>query len=169
MSRMTERVARQWSTPDTPRKNETNTSEESSSITDSTEYSSPRAKNASTPLRSRWSDLEEINRSRRGQRKIKDTQKVSSDERGLERLRTHKDRVNRGKHQDDRKRIIERKKGGDKRREKRGAIRRSEETQNEKQKGTSGSESSEERYGESDLEHAKRKKRSTRGIGISGS
>nr|XP_034171632.1 uncharacterized protein LOC117600377 isoform X1 [Osmia lignaria] len=157
MSRPRERLSRRWSTLDTTSKRKDSTSSgESSSPTNDIEYSPP-VKSTSTPLRNRWSDLEEINRSpqtRHARGKVEDIETTSSDE---TRLQRHK--VARGKHQDNRERA---KKGRYDRRGKRKHDRQSEELENEKQKETATSESSEKDNGEGDAECSKRKRRGFR-------
>lgn len=158
MSRPRERLSRRWSTLDTTsRRKDSTSSGESSSPTNDIEYSPP-VKSTSTPLRNRWSDLEEINRSpetRHVRGKVEDIETTSSDE---TRLQRHK--ATREKHQDNRGRA---KKGRYDRRGKRKYDRRSEESENEKQKETATSESSEEDNDEGDAEDSKRKRRGFRG------
>ncbi|KOC66898.1 Transmembrane protein 237 [Habropoda laboriosa] len=159
MSESKERISRRWSTAEVSRRNrDSSSTEETSSSTYSTEHSI-HVKNTSTPLRVRRSDLEKINRFRRGH---EDTEKeTSSDEKGSKRFRRHKERVGEEKYQ--RERIVARQTGGKhNRRVKRRPDRRSEESENEKQEETSDSGSSEENYGESDMERSKRKKRNVR-------
>lgn len=161
MIRSNERVSRRWSMPEPSRR--TDSTEESSSLTDSTEYS-PYVQHTSTPVRPRWSNLEEINRSRRSQRKIDETREASSDKRRrLKRFQRHREHVVREEHQDDRERAAERRKDGQNRRGKRRDNRRPEDTANKIQQDTSSLESSEKSYGGSELERSKRRKRNLTG------
>ncbi|XP_017766365.1 PREDICTED: TRAF3-interacting protein 1-like [Eufriesea mexicana] len=163
MNRSNERVSRRWSMPEPSCKTDSSNTEESSSLTDSTQYS-PYVQHTSTPVRPRWSNLEEINRSRRSQQKIDDTEEASSDKRRrLKRIQRHKEHVVREKYQDDHERTTERQKDRHNRRDKRRDSRRSEGTVNKIQEDTSSLESSEKSYGESELERSKRRKRNLTG------
>ncbi|CAL7936859.1 unnamed protein product [Xylocopa violacea] len=163
MSRSNERVSRRWSSPEASRRNDSTSTEESSSPTDSTEYS-PRLRNASTPLRTRWSDLDQINRSRRGQGKIVNPEEAFSDERRPQRLQKHKERVGREKCDNGRERVVEKQKGRyNQRHGKRRADSHSGDSEDdEEQQSTLSSGSSGENYGESEMERTKKKKRSYR-------
>nr|XP_003700946.1 PREDICTED: uncharacterized protein LOC100878767 [Megachile rotundata] len=150
MSRPRERLSRRWSTMETiSKRNDPSSSEESSSPTNSIEYSPP-AKSTSTPLRSRWSDLEQINRSPRHARGKVDDVEPSPDERRLQRHKAGRDKSQNSRRTEKRKERYDRhtKRKSD-----------SEESENEKRKETSTSESTEEDNGEGDGEHPKRKQR----------
>ncbi|XP_068971472.1 transmembrane protein 237-like isoform X2 [Bombus flavifrons] len=158
MNRTNERVLKRRSNPEVTRRNDSSSSEESSSVTESTEYS-PYVQNTSTPLRPRWTNSEEINRFRRGQGEIDDAEEVSSDKKGSKKFQRRKEHVDRKRYQDNRERIVEKQRGGHDRRNKRRHDRRSEDAANKRRKETSSSESSDKSYNESDLERSKRKKR----------
>ncbi|XP_043600816.1 uncharacterized protein LOC122575636 isoform X1 [Bombus pyrosoma] len=158
MNRTNERVLKRRSNPEVSRRNDSSSSEESSSVTESTEHS-PYVQNTSTPLRPRWTNSEEINRFRRGQGEIDDAEEVSSDKRESKKFQKRKEHVDRKRYQDDRERVVEKQRGGHDRRNKRRRDRRSEDAANKRRKETSSSESSEKNYNESDLERSKRKKR----------
>ena len=156
MNRLSERVSKRWSTPETTsRRNHSSSSEESSSLTDSTEHSL-HVQNTSTPLRPRWSNSGEINRSRRGQGDVEDTEEVSSDKKELRKFQRQKERVDRKRYQDNHERP---RGGGHDRRERQRHDRHFEDSANKKQKETSSSESSDKNYGESDFERSRKKKR----------
>nr|XP_033187726.1 uncharacterized protein LOC117155644 [Bombus vancouverensis nearcticus] len=146
------------SNPEVSRRNDSSSSEESSSVTESTEYS-PYVQNTSTPLRPRWTNSEETNRFRRGQGDIDDAEEVSSDKKGSKTFQRRKEHVDRKRYQDNRERIVEKQRGGHDRRNKRRHDRRSEDAANKRRKETSSSESSDKSYNESDLEQSKRKRR----------
>ncbi|XP_043509801.1 uncharacterized protein LOC122528579 [Frieseomelitta varia] len=154
MNRLNERVSRRWSTPGTSRRNHSSSSEESSSLTDSTEHSLC-VQNTSTPLRFEWSNSGEINRSRRGQGDIEDTEEVFSDKKELRKFQRQKERADRKRYQDNHERLRE----GHDRRERQRHDKRFEDSANKRQKKTSSSESSNKNYGESDFERSKKKKR----------
>lgn len=158
MNRANERVLKRRSNPEVSRRSDSSSSEESSSVTESIEYS-PYVQNTSTPLRPRWTNSEEINRFRRGQEEINDAEEVSSDKKGSKKFQRRKEHVDRKRYQDNRERVVERQRGGHDRRNKRRHDRRSEDAANKRRKGTSSSESSDKNYNESDLERSKRKKR----------
>ncbi|XP_076760233.1 uncharacterized protein LOC143428872 [Xylocopa sonorina] len=165
MSRSNERVSRRWSSPEASRRNDsTSTEESSSSPTDSTEYS-PRLRNASTPLRTRWSDLEQINRSRRGQGKVVDPEEAFSDEKRSQRLQKRKEHIGREKCENDRERVVEKQKGRCNQRHKRGRRggHSGDSEDDEEQQSTLSSGSFGENYGESEMERSKKRKRSYRG------
>ncbi|XP_060817691.1 uncharacterized protein LOC132908079 [Bombus pascuorum] len=157
MNRANERVLKRRSNPEVSRRNDSSSSEESSSVTESTEYS-PYVQNTSTPLRPRWTNSEEINRFRRGKGEINDAEEVSSDKRGSKKFQRRKEHVDRKRYQDNRERVVERQRGGHDRRNKRRHDRRSEDAATKRRKETSSSESSDKNYNESDLERSKRKK-----------
>ncbi|XP_016920301.1 uncharacterized protein LOC108002863 isoform X4 [Apis cerana] len=154
MSRSAERIPKRWNISDIPRRNESSSTEESSSLTDSTRYS-PYLQNTSTPLKTRWTNLEEIKKSRRGQEKFEDIEKASSNKKKLERFQKHRKNVGRRK-QDNHERVIEKQKEEHNRRDKR-KHEYSEDFGEKKQKEFD-SESSDKNYSESDLEKSKRKK-----------
>ncbi|KAK1131043.1 hypothetical protein K0M31_017343 [Melipona bicolor] len=154
MNRLNERVSKRWSTSETSRRNHSSSSEESSSLTDSTEHSL-HVQNTSTPLESGWSNSGEINRSRRGQGDIKGAEEVSSDKKELRKFQRQKERADRKRYQDNHERL----RRGHDRRERQRHDRRFEDSANKKQKETSSSESSDKNYGESDFERSKKKKR----------
>lgn len=86
MSRSTERIPKRWNISEIPRRNESSsTEEESSSPTDSTRYS-PYLQNTSTPLKTRWKNLEENKKSRRGQEKFEDIEKASSNKKKIRKI-----------------------------------------------------------------------------------
>ncbi|XP_076619453.1 uncharacterized protein LOC143340924 [Colletes latitarsis] len=150
MSRPSERASRRWSTVNASRRSDSNSTEDSSSATESNEYSS-YAKNISPPSRSRWTNSE-INRSRnREDRESQGTDEESSDEKDAERSRGRKDGTR--KKRQDHERIAPRPKGRHDRRGKRRS-RHSEESEVEKRKEMSA---------ESDPDHSKRKSREFRG------
>ncbi|KOX70939.1 hypothetical protein WN51_03368 [Melipona quadrifasciata] len=146
MNRLNERVSRRWSTSEISRRNHSSSSEESSSLTDSTEHSL-HVQNTSTPLGSGWSNSGEINRSRRGQGDIKGTEEVSSDKKELKKFQRQKERANRKRYQDNHERL----RRGHDRRERQRHDRRFEDSANKKQKETSSSESSNKNYGDDEL------------------
>lgn len=158
MNRTNERVLKRRSNPEVSRRNDSSSSEESSLVTESTEYS-PYVQNTSTPLRPRWTNSEETNRFRRGQGDIDDAEEVSSDKKGSKKFQRRKEHVDRKRYQDNRERIVEKQRGGHDRRNKRRHDRRSEDAANKRRKETSSSESSDKSYNESDLEQSKRKRR----------
>ena len=158
MNRTNKRVLKRRSNPEVSRRNDSSSSEESSSVTESTEHS-PHVQNTSTPLRPRWTNSEEINRFRREQREINDAEEVSSDKKGSKKFHRRKEHVDRKRYQDNREKIVEKQRGGHDRRDKRRHDVRSEDVANKRRKETSSSESSNKSYNESDLERSKRKKR----------
>lgn len=155
MSRSTERIPKRWNISEIPRRNESSsTEEESSSPTDSTRYS-PYLQNTSTPLKTRWKNLEENKKSRRGQEKFEDIEKASSNKKKLERFQKHRKHVGRRK-QDNHERVIEKQKEEHNRRDKR--KHEYSEDFGEKEQKEFDSESSDKNYSESNLEKSKRKK-----------
>lgn len=153
MNRLNEKVSRRWSTSETSRKNHSSSSEESSSLTDSTEHSL-HVQSTSTPVRPGWSNSGEINRFR-GKGDIEDTEEVSSDKKELRKFQRQKERVERKRYRDNHERL----RGGHDRHERQRHNRRFEDSANKKQKETSSSDSSDKNYGESDFERSKKKKR----------
>ncbi|KAK9295541.1 hypothetical protein QLX08_010178 [Tetragonisca angustula] len=145
MNRLNERVSRRWSTPGTSRRNHSSSSEESSSLTDSTEHSL-HVQNTSTPLRPEWSHSGEINRSR-GQGDIENTGEVSSDKKELRKFQRQKECADRKRYQDNHERL----RGGHDRRERQRHDGRFEDSANKRQKETSSSESSDKNYGDNEL------------------
>lgn len=155
MSRSTERIPKRWNISEIPRRNESSsTEEESSSPTDSTRYS-PYLQNTSTPLKTRWKNLEENKKSRRGQEKFEDIEKASSNKKKLERFQKHRKHVGRRK-QDNHERVIEKQKEEHNRRDKR--KHEYSEDFGEKEQKEFDSESSDKNYSESNFEKSKRKK-----------
>nr|XP_031834767.1 uncharacterized protein LOC116427954 [Nomia melanderi] len=153
MSRSGERLSKRWSTVNVPRRN-SSSSEESSLVAGSVE-GPVYAKNASTPLRNRWSDSEEINRSSQNQRDASEVSEEESEEEESGRSKGH-DGANRGKRQDDQERFASRQKRRRKSRGKQRQDRRHEESDSRKQKTSS---SSSKRHGEGDGDRSKRKHR----------
>lgn len=145
MSRPRERLSKRWSTMETISKRNDPSSSEESSSTNSIEYSPP-AKSTSTPLRSRWLDLEQINRSPRHAREKIDDTEPSPDERRLQRHKAGRDRSQNSRRRAEKKKDRQAKRKSD-----------SEESENEKQEETSTSESTEQDKG--DGEPSKRKRR----------
>ncbi|XP_012346477.1 uncharacterized protein LOC105736451 isoform X2 [Apis florea] len=152
MSRSVERIPKRWNISEIPHRNESSSTEESSSLTDSTQYS-PYLQNTSTPLKTRWTNLEEI-KTRRGQEKFEDIEKASSNKKRLERFQKHRKHIGRRK-QDNHERIIEKQKGEHNRHDKR---RHEYSKDSVEKKAESDSESSVKNDSESDLEKSKRKK-----------
>ncbi|XP_076641155.1 uncharacterized protein LOC143352509 [Halictus rubicundus] len=149
MSRLSERDSRRWSTVSRARK----TSSGSSTPIEEPTY----VKNTSTPLRNRWSDSEEINRSLRIQRDVgEETQEESDEESGKSRGR--KGSLVRAKgtlgRQDDRERVPQRRKG---RHESRKRQKRDRSPEPSPEEGQKVSTSSSKRYAEDDGDRLKRK------------
>ncbi|XP_078048659.1 uncharacterized protein LOC144476021 isoform X2 [Augochlora pura] len=151
MNRPVERNSRRWSTVTRGKKS----SSESLSATESIEELA-YIKNSSTPLQNRWSDTE-INRFSRNQRDASEETEEETGEEKSGRSRRRKG-VTRTKatlrHQDDRERIPQKRKGRHKSHKKRKQDRSIEGSEEERGKTST---SSGRRCGEGDTDHSRRK------------